>query len=149
MSEKRWGVIIIGSVLLTFITLMVTGTSASAVIKLDLHHFGSPGEAHVVTFNKWGKELESKSSGKIKVTVTCGAALGKGTEYFDFVRTGIADIASVAFPYTPGRFPISEVFGLPINAPSAEIASKAFWQLYKKGLTSSFGRRIRLQRWQI
>lgn len=102
-------------------------------LKLDLHHWGSPGEAHVATFHKWAKDLEKRTGGRIKVTVICGGALGKPAEYFDLLRGGLTEIACIGFPYTPGRFPLAEIFGLPIQGPSAEVATKAFWKLRKKG----------------
>lgn len=80
------------------------------------------------TFNRmltaWGEELKDKSGGELTVEIFPAGQLGPPPRQFDLVRNGAADIAVVLHGATPGRFPMSELAGLPLTAPSAGNASK-------------------------
>jgi len=65
--------------------------------------------------------------------ISAGGVLGKPPEGYDLVVRGVADIASIGLPYTPGRFPMASVGDLPVWRPSAEVGYKAFSELKKKG----------------
>lgn len=106
---------------------------SSGPIQLTFAHWGSPRDPHSRVFEAWAKELNEKTGGRVTVTISYGAALGKSTEHYDLALKGIADIANFAGPWTPGRFPISEMMGLPIRGANGETASKAYWELYKRG----------------
>ena len=47
-------------------------------------------------------------------------------------RDGVADIVWTLPGYTPGRFPISEVFELPFFAPDHQNTSRALWEFAEK-----------------
>src|SRR5690606_29885840 len=80
------------------------------------------------TFNRmltsWGEELKEKSGGELTVEIFPAGQLGPPPRQFDLVRGGGADIAVVLHGATPGRFPMSELAGLPLTTPSAGNASK-------------------------
>ena len=63
---------------------------------------------------------------------------GKPPELIDQVRTGAVDIIWTLPGYTPGRFPIMEVFELPFMSKSAEATSHAAWDYYVKHGTNEF-----------
>ncbi len=58
-------------------------------------------------------EIEQKSNGRIKFTVFSGSALGPPEQMYDAARTGKVDIANASPAYTPGRFPMTEIFSMP------------------------------------
>jgi len=80
----------------------------------------------------WIKEVEKRTNGKVKITNFPGSALGKPPEHYDLAVKGLADIASCAPAYMPGRFPLSSVIELPFLAPNPTDTSHAYWQIYKK-----------------
>ncbi len=86
----------------------------------------------VKVFEPWGKKIEELSKGKVKVKMFPGGALGKAPTHYELAEKGIADISYTLHDYTPGRFPATEVFGLPFMTPTAEKASVAMWKLYEQ-----------------
>jgi len=65
--------------------------------------------------------ITEKSNGRITFTVYGASVLGSGPEQYYLIKIGVADIGVPATGYTPGRFPLTDVFTL----PGAFITSKA------------------------
>ena len=63
-------------------------------------------------------EIEEKSNGRIKFTYFGPGVLGGNREQYDIARTGKADLVTISTGYTPGRFPMSDVFTLPLGYPT-------------------------------
>lgn len=100
--------------------LVAGSLSASAVAEtLKVSSFLPP----MHTFNKaieaWGAELSEKTGGELKLEIFPAGQLGTPPRQFDLVRSGGADIAVILHGATPGRFPMSELAGLPLTYPSA------------------------------
>jgi TRAP-type transport system periplasmic protein len=92
----------------------------------------------VQIYEPWGKELEKRTNGRVKVVYYPGETLGKARDHHDMVVRGIADVAMVIPGYTPGRFPLTSVMELPIGIPSATVATQVFWDLYEKHLKKEY-----------
>lgn len=75
------------------------------------------------TFNhalqEWGEELSEKTGGELTIELFPAGQLGPPPRQFDLVRSGGADVAVILHATTPGRFPMSELAGLPLTSPSA------------------------------
>jgi TRAP-type C4-dicarboxylate transport system substrate-binding protein len=84
------------------------------------------------------QELERRTNGRVKITFYPSEALGKAKDHLNMAITGIADIALTILGYTPGRFPLSEIFELPILWPSGEVGSRVAWEIYEKYLQKEF-----------
>lgn len=83
---------------------------------------------------KWSKDLEQRTQGKVKVDLSLGGILGKPGEYITLTSKGVCDAAACIPAFgDPGLFPMSEMFELPYNIPSGEVASKAMTKWSKKG----------------
>lgn len=98
---------------------------ASAIAQettLIMHHFLPPvANAHKVMLAPWAQRIEDQSDGRIAIEIAPAMAMG-GTppELYGQVRDGTADIVWTLLGYTPGVFPRSEVFELPlVHAGSA------------------------------
>lgn len=74
--------------------------------------------------NEWGKEIEKRTNGRVKVTVFAGGTLLAADKCYDGVVKGIADIGLAVPGFTRGRFPLSEVIDLPFGYENAAIATK-------------------------
>ncbi|HEY3277962.1 MAG TPA: TRAP transporter substrate-binding protein [Syntrophorhabdaceae bacterium] len=85
-----------------------------------------------VQMERWAKEVEKRTSGKVKVQTFPGGTLLPAKNIFDGVLTGMADIGNFAMSYQPGRFPISEAVDLPLGFRSARAASLALYDLVEK-----------------
>jgi TRAP-type transport system periplasmic protein len=82
----------------------------------------------------FGDDLVKKTNGQVTVEYSYAQALGKIPEYYDVLVRGTADVVHYSPYQTTGMFPLSEVGTLPFVVPTAEIASKAFAEVYKKKL---------------
>lgn len=108
--------------LLASVALAATAVAANAQeVTLRVHHFLSadaPMQKGVL--EPWEKMVEEQSGGRIDVQIYPAMQLGgRPPQLFDQARDGIVDVAWTLLGYTPGRFPVSEVFELPFMSGSA------------------------------
>ena len=82
----------------------------------------------------WVEDIEKLTKGKVKISVHPNCELGPVTEQYDMVLKGAADMAMVVPSYTPERFPLISVFGLPSMVKNAESGSIVLWEIYKSFL---------------
>lgn len=103
-------------------------------VTLKVHHFLPTGStAHAKFIVPWCNKIDKESSGKLKCQIYPSMQLGGSPpQLIDQVRDGIADIVWTLPGYTPGRFPIVEVFELPFMTNNAEVASRAVWEFVEK-----------------
>ncbi|MGA3174620.1 MAG: TRAP transporter substrate-binding protein [Syntrophorhabdales bacterium] len=85
-----------------------------------------------VQMERWAREVEKRTNGKVKIQTFPGGTLLPAKNIFDGVITGTADIGNFAMSYQPGRFPVSEAIDLPIGFSSARNASLALYDLIDK-----------------
>jgi TRAP-type C4-dicarboxylate transport system substrate-binding protein len=81
---------------------------------------------------RWAKEVEKRTAGKVKVQTFPGGTLLPAKNIFDGVISGMADIGNFAMSYQPGRFPISEAVDLPVGFANARVASLVLFDLIEK-----------------
>jgi TRAP-type C4-dicarboxylate transport system substrate-binding protein len=81
---------------------------------------------------RWAKEVEKRTTGKVKVQTFPGGTLLPAKNIFDGVISGMADIGNFAMSYQPGRFPISEAVDLPVGFANARVASLVLFDLIEK-----------------
>ena len=99
-------------VLLSVLFLALTaapGTARSAeTITLRYANFPPSATFPCVQMERWAKEVENRTHGKVKVQTFPGGTLLAAKNIFDGVISGMADIGNFAMSYQPGRFPVSE-----------------------------------------
>ena len=117
-----------------------TPLAAAQEVTLTLHHFLSPqSNTHQAFLVPWAHRVEEQSGGRIAIEIYPSMTLGgKPPQLFDQARTGIADIVWTLPGYTPGRFPIVEVFELPFVAGSAQATSQAVMDFHDHHLLEEF-----------
>ncbi len=110
------GVVRLASVLLVFASGFYVSLATASEITLKVHHFlGEESLPHRSLIAPWARQLEKESNGRIKVEIYPSMGLGgKAPELVKQVREGTVDIVWTAAAYTPGAFPRSEVFTLPL-----------------------------------
>ena len=88
----------------------------AAEFTLRVHHFlGEDSLPHAGLIEPWARRVEAGSKGRIQVEIYPDMELGgKASDLIDQVMEGRVDIVWTAAAYTPGRFPRSEVFTLPL-----------------------------------
>ncbi|MBR0564748.1 TRAP transporter substrate-binding protein [Azoarcus sp. L1K30] len=121
------------------LALMPTLAAAEEVV-LKVAHFLPPvSPAHTKFIQPWCDKIEAESKGKMKCQIYPAMQLG-GTppQLLNQVRDGVADIVWTLPGYTPGRFPVSEVFELPFMTTTHEASSRAFWDFSQKYAQKEF-----------
>ena len=107
---------------------MLAAPAFAADVTLTVHHFLSPkANAHVKMIQVWADRVQQQSRGRIKVEIFPSMAMGgKPPELYKQARDGLADIVWTLLGSTPGVFPRSEVFELPlVHAGSARATTIA------------------------
>jgi TRAP-type C4-dicarboxylate transport system substrate-binding protein len=121
---------IIASVVILLTSLPV-GVQA-APIKLTYANFPPASTFPCVQMERWAKEVERRTGGKVKVQTFPGGTLLPAKNILDGVIAGTADIGNFAMSYQPGRFPVSEAVDLPLGFTSARAASLVLYDLIEK-----------------
>ena len=131
-ATRRW-TLSIGLIVVLFV--LASGlyvTPVNAQIKLTYANFPPATTFPCIQMERWAKEVEKRTNGKVKVITFPGSSLLGPKNMFDGVRTGLADIGCLTLGYQPGRFPLSEAADLPIGMPSAKVASMVLYDLVEK-----------------
>lgn len=116
-----------------FILLACSSSALAKTVELKFAHAFSPKHTmQTQVFEPWAEKITQETNGQVKVTFFPGGALGKTPDHYELAEKGIADIIYILHDYTPGRFPMTEVFSLPFMTPSALQTSRAMWKTYEK-----------------
>ncbi len=81
---------------------------------------------------EWGKEVEKRTNGRVKVTMFPGGTLTPGDKCYDGVVKGLSHLGHSVFAYTIGKFPLTEVIDLPLGYRSGLAATKLVNEYYPK-----------------
>lgn len=78
------------------------------------------------------EEVKKRTNGRLEITYYPGGTLLSPVKMYDGVLTGIADIGFSHIQYTRGRFPVTEVFDLPLGFPSGWANTMVVTDFYNK-----------------
>jgi len=109
----------VGAVVL--VLALVTCPAVAETLKVTT--FLPPTHTFVRALKEWGRVLTEESDGELILDVFPAGQLGPPQRQFDLVRYGVADIGIIMHGSTPGRFPKTELAGLPLTHPSQGDAS--------------------------
>lgn len=129
MKQKSIAIIVIVAFLLG---LSFLSTPAQAQIKLTYANSAPSGTFPSVQMERWAKEVEKRTNGKVKVQTFQGGTLLAAKLLYDGVISGQADISNPVMSYQPGRFPVSEAIDLPLGFTSAKAASHTVYDFIEK-----------------
>ncbi len=102
---------------------LAAGSATAQVIELKVSHFLPPNHTIQKFLVAWKEQLARDSGGRLKLQIYPAGQLGGGPDrQFDAARNGIVDIAFSVHGLTPGRYPLTELAGLPFAAPTAATA---------------------------
>jgi len=122
-------------VLLFFVVTCIVGTASFAqekVITITVSNWFPVGTKHDLILQEWGKDLEKRTGGKVKVSYHAAGTLVPAKQSYDAVVKGITDVSNHVLGYTMGRFPFSQVLDLPIGWPQGPEATRIANEFYKK-----------------
>jgi TRAP-type C4-dicarboxylate transport system substrate-binding protein len=121
-------------VVVFFILTIHSFVFAAEVIKLKAANY-LPVTHKMSLLSGWFcDEVKKRTNGQVEITYYPGGTLLNPVKMFDGVVTGISDLGLSHTSYTRGRFPMSEIFDLPLGFPSGWVAtgvSTDFFNKYK------------------
>lgn len=130
----------IGQIALAAALAVAAGGVAAQETVLKFHHmWPTVGMGHKRVVAPWCEKIAQESNNRLRCQVL-PAMTGGGTpaQLVDRVKDGVDELTVTLPGYTPGRFPIMEVFELPFMTNSAEVASAAAWEYLQKYGTKEF-----------
>ena len=133
--KKKQHLRLLGSLLLALVILISTSVTVHAQqpIKYRFYFHSSPTGGHAYFFLDWIKQVKEATQGRLDIVFYPGATLGKPTEAYQMVRSGVVELAVVIIGFFPGQFPLSDVIQLPfIDLHNGRVASRVYWGLYEK-----------------
>lgn len=122
----------------TAIALTLSAPAMAQEVTLRLHQFlPPPATVPKLILKPWAAAVEQAAGGKLKIEHYDAMALGgRPPELMDQVVDGVADIVMTVVGYTPGRFPMTEVFELPFMMTDPVATSQAFQEMVETDLQS-------------
>jgi TRAP-type C4-dicarboxylate transport system substrate-binding protein len=139
--KKKLGFVLAGIFLATLFTTNLIPTSATAgPINLNYANFPPAPTFPCVQMERWKKEVEKRTNGKVAIKTFPGGTLLKAKAMMDGVIAGQADIGCLCMAYQPGRFIVTNATALPVGFPNATVASLSLWDLYEKNKPEGFSK---------
>ena len=139
--RQKSGQVIIGIFIVAFLAVALMPVHAKAEpIKLSYANFPPAPTFPCVQMERWKKEVEKNTHGKIIINTYPGGTLLGAKGMMDGVIAGQADIGCLCMAYQPGRFVLTNATSLPVGIPDARIGSLALWDLYKKYKPAAFAK---------
>lgn len=137
--KKGLGCVFVGIFLATVLTVAwMPATATAGPIKLTYANFPPAPTFPCVQMEKWKKEVEKRTEGKVAVQTFPGGTLLGAKNMLDGVIAGTADIGCLCMAYQPGRFLITNAISLPLGISNTEVASLTLWDLFKKYKPNAF-----------
>ncbi len=118
--------------LLAAVLLLAAGFAHGAAITLTYANFPPAPTFPCVQMERWAREVEKRTGGKVKVKTFPGGTLLNAKNMFEGVTSGVADVGNFAMSYQPGRFPVSESMDLYHGFTSSSVASQVLFDLVSK-----------------
>jgi len=81
----------------------------------------------------WVKKIEELTNGRLKIVIYPSQTLAKGTQNWNAVKSGIADMSWNVMTFYPGLTPYADVITLPgLPYETSEKSGEILWKLYEK-----------------
>ncbi len=126
------GLIVLGGCFLLSFLLIGAGPSQAKTIDLTYSTFFPATHIQAVLAAEWGKEIEKRTNGAVKVTLFPGGTLTPAPQCYDGVVKGISDVGMAVLSYTAGRFPLMEVIDMPLGYKNGTQATRLINAFYSK-----------------
>jgi TRAP-type C4-dicarboxylate transport system substrate-binding protein len=123
------------AVILAAVAALAHRASAADEVRLIFATLAPAEYASVAkVFTPWAEHINAVGKGVVQLDVRNGMALASNANVYDRVDGDVMQVAVGIPGLVGGKFPLTEVVGLPFVADDAESGSVAYWRLYKTGL---------------
>ncbi len=116
------------------------GNAYAADVTLTYANFPPASTFPCVQMERWKKEVEARTQGKVAVQTFPGSTLLNAKNMFEGVQQGIADIGCLCMSYQPGVFPMTTVVEQPVGFASSKEATTVLYDLWKKYQPKEFAK---------
>lgn len=140
MKKKSFLRLAVLAISVLFLGSLLPVSSVAAPIKLSYANFPPAPTFPCVQMERWKKEVETRTGGKVAINTFPGGTLLKAKAMMDGVIAGTADIGCLCMAYQPGRFIVTNAIALPLGFPNATVASLTLWDLYVKQKPQEFAK---------
>lgn len=132
--QKRKHIVIMALSLSLALSFVGNTWANEKVIELKFTHQNPPQATTTKLFlDPYMRQIEEATSDRVKIVSYPAQSLAAANQNFTAIEGGIADMGWVQLSYHTGRFPLTEVMGLPfIGLPSAADNSVVLQQLYEQ-----------------
>ena len=131
--KRKLQILVMGIFAVTMVLgIFSPGPAVAEPIKLSYASFVPSVTFVGVQLERWIKEVEKRTGGKVKVDAFHGGTLLGAKNMMDGVIAGTADIGTFVMAYQPGRFVVTNATSLPLGFPNTRVASLTLWDLYQK-----------------
>lgn len=139
--RQKLSCVVIGIFVFVFLGVIIIPVTAKAELtKLSYANFPPAPTFPCVQMERWKKEVEKRTHGKVVVNTYPGGTLLGAKNMMDGVIAGQADIGCLCMAYQPGRFVLTNATSLPVGLPNAKVGSLVLWELYKKYKPDAFAK---------
>ena len=139
--KRTVGCIIAGIFLASLFSITLNPSpSLAGPIKLTYANFPPAPTFPCVQMERWKKEVEKRTSGKVAIDTFPGGTLLNAKNMMDGVIAGQADIGCLCMAYQPGRFIVTNATALPLDIPNSLVGSLVLWDIYKKYQPEAFSK---------
>lgn len=115
-----------------FVCVVASTAMAADVIKLKSANYLPQPHKMSLLGQKFCDDVNKRLAGKVEITYYPGGTLLSPDKMFTGVTQGIADMGTSHIAYTRGRFPVTQVFEMPLGFPSGYVASGVVNDFYNK-----------------
>lgn len=118
----------------------MASSAFAETMTLRVHTFNSPKSIAVSEFlQPWAAEIGTLSKGRVAVQVFPAMQLGgRPADLYGQARDGVVDAVWTLPGYSPGRFPLTEVFELPFVCADAQATSQALTAFHRKWMGDEY-----------
>jgi TRAP-type transport system periplasmic protein len=133
MKGSKWVVTcFVAALFLVPLLIPAQGIAQEKAIVLKVANWFPVTHKQNILLENWGKDLEKRSKGKVKVNYYAAGTLVPAPQSYDAVTKGISDVGNHVLGYTVGKFPLTEVMDLPHGYPNNTVPTKLANAFYAK-----------------
>src|SRR3954453_23594687 len=126
--------LVLKTVLAAAVAAAISNDGMAQETRLLFTSLSPAGSTNSVFFNQWAQKLAEQSKGTLKIDVRDGATLAHFGNVYERVQDDVVQIGWAIHQVVAGKFPLSEVAGLPFVESGFRPASLALYRLWKSGL---------------
>jgi len=138
--KKQIPVVVLAIIALVMVLSFFTPVAIAGPIKLSYANFPPAPTFPCVQMERWKKEVEKRTNGKVVVNTFPGGTLLGAKNMMDGVIAGQADIGNLCMAYQPGRFIVTNATSLPLGITDAHKGSLVLWDVWKKYQPEAFAK---------